>query len=76
MLDKAAEEGARRALAAVGLHDEDAADDVRDIRKMMEDWRAMKRSILSSLGNAVVLSILALIGTGIWWHFNKAPPPR
>lgn len=71
MLDKAAEDGAKKALAAIGLHDEDAAADVRDLRQVMTDWRAMKRGILTSLGNVFVMGLIALIGTGLWWHFRK-----
>lgn len=71
MLDKAAEDGAKKALAAIGLHDEDAAADVRDLRQVMADWRAMKRGILTSLGNVFVMGLIALIGTGLWWHFRK-----
>lgn len=71
MLEKAAEDGARRALAGVGLHDEDAADDVRDIRSLLADYRAVKRGIFTTMANAFVLGLLALIGTGLWWHVRK-----
>lgn len=73
MLEKAAEDGAKKALAAIGLHDEDAANDVHDLRQVMADWRAMKRGVLTALGNTIVLGLLALIGTGLWWHFRKGP---
>lgn len=73
MLDKSAEDGARKALAAIGLHDEEAANDVRGIRQMMADWRAMKRGVLTSLGNLIVLGVMSLIGAGIWWHLRKGP---
>lgn len=73
MMEKASEDGARKALAAIGLHDSEAANDVRDLRQVMADWRAMKRGVLTSLGNALVLGILALIGTGLWWHFRRGP---
>ena len=71
MLEKAAEDGARRALAGVGLHDEDAADDVRDIRSLLADYRAVKRGIFTTMANAFVLGLLALIGTGLWWHVRE-----
>lgn len=71
MLEKAAEDGARRALAAVGLHDEDAADDVRDLRHLMADYRAVKRSVFSSMANAFVLGLIGLMVAGILWHLRK-----
>jgi len=64
-------DGARRALAGVGLHDEDAADDVRDIRSLLADYRAVKRGIFTTMANAFVLGLLALIGTGLWWHVRE-----
>lgn len=73
MLEKAAEEGARKALAGVGLHDDGAGDDVRDLRQVMADWRAFKRGALTSIGNAIVLGMVGLIGTGLWWHFRRGP---
>ena len=71
LLEKAAEDGARKALAGVGLHDADAADDVRDLRQVMADWRAVKRGIFTSLANAVALGTMGLIVAGILWHLRK-----
>ena len=53
MLDRAAKRGATQALAAIGLHDENAAVDVREMRSLLEAWRDTRKSIwnkqLSSL---------------------------
>ena len=68
---EAAEDGARKALAGVGLHDEDAADDVRDLRSLMADWRTVKRGVFTSMANALVLGLIGAIATGIWWHLRK-----
>ena len=45
LLELAAERGAKRALADVGLGDEQAADDVRDYAKptVMRSWRSPMR---------------------------------
>ncbi len=71
MLDKAAEDGARRALAALGLQDEDAADDVRDLRHLMADYRAVKRGMFTSMANVFVIGIVGLVVAGILWHLRK-----
>lgn len=73
MVEKAAEDGARKALAGVGLHDADAGNDVHDLRQMMADWRAMKRGILTALGNTIVLGVLGLILAGALWHLRRPP---
>lgn len=71
LLEAAAEVGAKKALASVGLHDEEAANDVRDLRKVMSDWRAMKRGALTSLVNLIVLGMAALMGAGVLWHLKR-----
>ncbi len=71
MLERAAEDGAKKALAAIGLHDEDAANDVRDLRQIMADWRAMKRGVLTALANTIVLWIIGLLVTGALWYSRK-----
>ena len=45
LLDEAAEKGAKRALASVGLHDQDAGDDVRELRGLLESWRETKKVV-------------------------------
>ena len=71
MLEKASEDGARKALAAVGLEDKEAAGDLRDLRQVMSDWRAVRRSVLTALGTALVLGVLGLIGLGVRWHLKQ-----
>lgn len=44
IVEKAAEVGARKALAAVGLHDESAAGDVKDLRELLASMRSAKRA--------------------------------
>jgi 2-iminoacetate synthase ThiH len=76
MMDKAAEDGAKRALAAVGLHDEDAAEDIRDLRRLMEDWRAAKASAIKSFVNTLVIALFSAAVIGIWWNIHRGAPPR
>jgi hypothetical protein len=75
MLEKAAEDGARKALASVGLHDEDAADDVRNLRNLLSDWREFRGAAMRAVGNALALGLLGIIGAGLFWWFHKGPRP-
>ena len=43
LMKEAAREGARAALAEVGLHDETAPDDMRELRNLIDSWRSAKR---------------------------------
>ena len=62
MLERAAEQGAKKALAGVGLHDDDAPRDVRDLRDLIDSWRDAKREIGRTLARLV--SAQAAIGAG------------
>lgn len=75
MMEAAAEEGAKKALASVGLHDQEAADDVRDLRRLMADWRDFRGGALRAVGNAVAMGLLAVLGAGLLWYLNKGPRP-
>ena len=43
LMREAAREGARAALSEVGLNDEEAGQDVRELRNLIESWRSSKK---------------------------------
>ncbi len=49
LVEEAAELGASRALARLGLEDAVAAQDLREVRALLDAWRDAKRSITHSL---------------------------
>ena len=63
-LEKAAEEGAKKALASIGLHDEDAANDVRELRGLLEGFRDAKKAVLQTLYKAATAVVIGLLATG------------
>lgn len=66
IIERAAERGARKALADLGLHDEAARDDVREIRTLLAAWRDARRTIWHTLVKAVTMLTLGLIALGAW----------
>lgn len=58
LLEDAAERGARKALEKVGLHDPQAGKDINDLRDLIESWRTLKLSALTSVGKVLGLAIL------------------
>lgn len=70
LLESAAERGARKALERVGLHDEEAPGDVRDLRGLLGAWRTVRTSILSTVGKAIAVAILAALAfkSGVYWR--------
>ena len=71
MMEKAAECGAKRALRSIGLQDETAMADVRDLRSLLDAWRVTKRTVLTTVVRALVVAVLAAIGAALAisnWH--------
>lgn len=70
MLAEAAEDGARRALREVGLADDDAAADVRELRSLLDAWRDAKRTAWQSVVKAAttVILIVMLAGLAVYWR--------
>jgi len=64
MIDQAAEAGARRALASVGLQDEGAGKDLAEMRDALAMWRDVKRSVLKTVATTVTVGVLGLLATG------------
>ena len=61
LLEAAAERGAKKALEKVGLHDEDAMGDLRDLRGLLGAYKTVKRSILATVGKAIAVAVIAAL---------------
>ena len=53
-------------LKEVGLHDEDAGNDVRDLRSLITDWRGMKKVVWQTIARAGTMVVLGLLMLGAW----------
>jgi hypothetical protein len=73
MLDKAAKKGAQEALAALGLHDEDANTDVKELRDLLDSWRATKKAAWSTAVKVVTTSFLVFIATAVLFKLGSNP---
>jgi len=71
IIERAAERGAKKALASVGLHDDNAGTDVRDLRSVLEAWRTVKKTVLVTLARAATVGFLALLAIGTWFYIGK-----
>lgn len=65
LLARAAERGARRALADVGLEGKEAAFDVRDLRSLIECIRFVRRTVVQTAVRLITTGILLAILAGI-----------
>src|SRR5690606_23011696 len=65
LLARAAERGARRALADVGLEGKEAALDVRDLRSLIECIRFVRRTVVQTAVRLITTGILLALLAGI-----------
>ena len=64
LLQKASKQGARMALAELGLADEDAVIDIRDLRELLKAFRIAKKDSFRIFIRWVVIGIITLITAG------------
>jgi hypothetical protein len=65
MLTRAAEQGAKRALADVGLDGKDAALDIRDLRSLLECLRFVRRTAVQTTVRVITTGILLALIVGL-----------
>ena len=65
MLARAAEKGAKRALADVGLDGKDAALDIRDLRSLLECLRFVRRTAVQTAVRMITTTVMLALLAGI-----------
>lgn len=68
LLEKSAQEGARLALGALGLHDDDAGKDIEDLRSLIKSYRAVKSAVWKKLVDRVITLVT---GAFLMWLAAK-----
>lgn len=71
LLKEAAREGAQQALKEVGLHDAEAGKDIADLRDLIDGWRDVRKTILSTIVKWITMGILGVIAIGAWSKWGK-----
>ena len=65
LLARAAEEGARRALADVGLDGSEAALDIRDLRSLLASIRFVRRTAVQTTVHIITTGVILAMLAGI-----------
>ena len=65
LLTRAAERGAERALACLGLENGHAAADIRDLRGLIDAWRDARRTAWQTAVKVVTTGVLAALLVGV-----------
>jgi len=64
LLDRAAERGAERVLAHLGLENGHAARDIRELRDLLEAWRDARRTAWQTTVKVITTGLLAALVVG------------
>ena len=65
LLELAAERGAKKALANVGLVDEHAANDIRDLRSLLGAFRVAKHTAWSTVVRLITTGLILALMAGV-----------
>tara|TARA_B100000676_G_C17763693_1_gene672943 strand:- start:509 stop:748 length:240 start_codon:yes stop_codon:yes gene_type:complete len=71
LIHKAAQEGAKEALKEVGLSDEEAYDDVKELRSLLDSWRATKTTVGQTIARMVTTALLTALAVGIYMGWGE-----
>jgi Family of unknown function (DUF6127) len=64
IIEEAAHRGAAKALRTLGLEDDRAPHDIRDLRDLMKSWREVKSEALKTFAKIVTTFLLGAIFVG------------
>ena len=73
-LRMAVREEMKAVLKEVGLHDDDAGNDVRELRSLVSDWRGIKKTVWQTIARWGTLIVLGILTLGTWNKFNGGGP--
>jgi len=71
MLDRSAKRGAKLVLRELGLQDESAAVDLREIRSLLETWRHTRQSIWNTFVKITTVTVFTFIAAAIWMKIGN-----
>lgn len=69
-LEEMLDRSAKRALESIGLTDENAARDIREMRSLLDAWRETRKSIWNTTVRILTVATLTFIAGAVWMSFN------
>lgn len=71
LINDAAEHGAKKALADIGLHDDEAVHDIHELRNLLDAFRDTRKAIRSTVIKVITMAILGFIALATWSEFKS-----
>lgn len=70
LLESAAEKGANKVLRHIGLDDDDAVQDIKDLRDLLSAMRLVKTTALTTIIKIIITIAFASLCLGIGFNFK------
>jgi hypothetical protein len=70
LLERAAKRGAEKALKEVGLSDDDAVHDIKEMRDLLEAFRDMRRTVVVTFAKMVTTFVVGLLAFGSYMKWG------
>lgn len=71
LLEEASEKGARRALERLGLHDDTAPGDMKELRSVLEAYRTAKSTAFRAVVHWLTVGFIALLVAGFYANMTS-----
>jgi len=71
LIQKAAQEGAKQALREVGLSDQEAYDDVKELRSLLDTWKITKTTVGQTIARTITTALLTALAVGIYMGWGE-----
>ena len=66
LVEEATAKGARAALKEIGLSDNNAGQDVRELRNLLDAWRGAKKTMGQTVVRMITTAILVILAVGVY----------
>lgn len=67
LIARAAKAGAREALKDIGLQDDNAIHDLKELRDLLDSWREIRKSVAHTAIKIITMAVLGALVTGMYF---------
>lgn len=67
LITRAAKAGAREALKDIGLQDDNAIHDLKELRDLLDSWREIRKSVAHTAIKIITMAVLGALVTGMYF---------
>ena len=66
IINRAAKAAAKEALRDVGLSDDNAIHDMKELRDLLDTWREVRKSVVHTVVKIITVAVLGALVAGVW----------